>query len=126
MKLLADVGVSWRVVEWLRATGHDATHLIELGLERLPDPDIFALAATEQRVLITFDLDFGEIAARSGQKQPSVIVFRLANTRPTNVIARLQVVLVDALSAIGEGSIVLVEESRIRVRRLPIGAKPQE
>jgi predicted nuclease of predicted toxin-antitoxin system len=126
MKFLADMGVSWRVVEWLRSNGHDATHLADLGLERFSDPKIFAMAAAEQRVLITFDLDFGEIAARSGRIQPSVIVFRLANARPTNVIARLNVALVDARSAIDRGAIILVEQTRIRIRRLPIGIDPAE
>jgi predicted nuclease of predicted toxin-antitoxin system len=37
MRFLADMGVSWQVVEWLRDNGHDAVHLrdertgIELG-----------------------------------------------------------------------------------------------
>lgn len=121
MKFLADMGVSWRVVEWLKSGGHDAVHLSERGMPRLPDPEIFALAAAEQRVLLTFDLDFGEIAARTGRSQPSIVVFRLANTRTDNVIARMQTVLSDAMPAISQGSIILVEQFRVRIRQLPIG-----
>jgi predicted nuclease of predicted toxin-antitoxin system len=63
MRFLADMGVDIRVVQWLRTQGHDAIHLREQGLQRMPDGDIFAKARTEQRILLTFDLDFGEILA---------------------------------------------------------------
>jgi predicted nuclease of predicted toxin-antitoxin system len=65
LKFLADIGVAERVVEWLRANGHDAVHLREQVLKRLPDSDIFEKASEEQRIILTFDLDFGEIIALS-------------------------------------------------------------
>ena len=34
------------------------------------------------RVLLTHDLDFGELVAASGAKLPSIVVFRLANMHP--------------------------------------------
>jgi len=57
MKFLADMGVSMRVVNWLRRGTHDVVHLRERGLQRLPDVEIFKLAASEQRIILTFDLD---------------------------------------------------------------------
>lgn len=41
MRFLADMGVSNRVVEWLREKHHDATHLREMGLHRMPNGDNF-------------------------------------------------------------------------------------
>ncbi len=55
MRFLADMGVSLRVVEWLRENGHDAEHLSELGLARLPNGEIFERGSVEDRVVITFD-----------------------------------------------------------------------
>jgi hypothetical protein len=66
MRFLADMGVSQQVVEWLRTNGHDAVHLRDEGLQRLPNGDIFQKAGREQRIVLTFDLDFGEILAASG------------------------------------------------------------
>ena len=77
MRFLVDMGVAGRVVEWLRSQGHAATHLREEGLQRLPNGKIFDKAVAEQRVLITFDLDFGEIAALAKGRKISVILFRL-------------------------------------------------
>ncbi len=57
MRFLADAGVAGRVVNWLRERGHDAVHLREQSLGRLPDSEVFAKASAEKRVLLTFDLD---------------------------------------------------------------------
>lgn len=120
MRFLADIGVSPRIVGWLREEGHDAGHLFEEGLHRLPDIDIFQKAAREQAILLTFDLDFGEIVAFSGSADVSVILFRLDNTKTDFVILRLASVLKEAGHLLSTGVIVIVEDSRLRIRRLPI------
>jgi predicted nuclease of predicted toxin-antitoxin system len=121
MQFLADMGVHRDVVTWLRHQGHDAKHLCEEGLQRLPDQAIFAKAITEQRVVLTFDLDFGEIAALTSGPLPSVIIFRLRNARVAHVIDRLAAVLPGVIPALEQGAIVTIQESRHRIRRLPIG-----
>jgi predicted nuclease of predicted toxin-antitoxin system len=75
MRFLADMGVAIRVVEWLRDEGYDARHLREEELQRLPDDQIFRKAVAENRVVLTFDLDFGEIVASSGRQKVSVVLF---------------------------------------------------
>ena len=50
MRFLADMGVSIRVVDWLRTGGHDAVHLREQGLQTMPKGDNFNKAASEQRI----------------------------------------------------------------------------
>ncbi len=89
MKFLADMGVSLTTVEALRAADHDAIHLRDEGLIRLPDPMITAKAVAEGRIVLTFDLDFGDILATAGSKGPSVIIFRLRNQTPAAVNPRL-------------------------------------
>ena len=56
------MGVDVRVVQWLRRHGHDAVHLREEGLHRAPDEQVFAKALAEDRIVLTFDLDFGDLA----------------------------------------------------------------
>lgn len=120
MRFLADMGVSPKVVDWPRSEGHDATHLRDHGLVSLPDEDVFAKAVGESRVLLTFDLDFGEIVALSHAQAVGVIVFRLHNTRTDHVIERLRHVLGASGQRLEQGAVVVVEESRHRVRPLPI------
>lgn len=115
------MGVHLQVVEWLRQRGHDVVHLRDEGLHRLPNGEIFEKAISEDRVVLTFDLDFGEIAALSRGRKASVILFRLHNTRASHVISRLAAVLEASSSALEKGAVVLVEETRHRVRYLPVG-----
>lgn len=119
MRFLADMGVSLQVVEWLREQGHDAVHLREQGLQRLPDPQIFSKGTGEDRIILAFDLDFGEIAALAEGRKTSLILFRLRNTRTPHVVQRLATALANAREALQEGCIVVVEEARIRIRELP-------
>ena len=120
MRFLADMGVNLQIVEWLRRNGNDAVHLRDEGLQRLPDSNIFDKAFSERRVILTFDLDFGEIAALSGGRIVSVILFRLHNTRTPHVLQRLQSTLAFR-QELEKGAVIVVEETRCRVRRLPIG-----
>lgn len=121
MRFLLDMGVDVRVAAWLREQRHDAVHLRDEGLQRLPNGEIFTKAISEQRVILTFDLDFGEIAALTRGRKASVVVFRLHNTRPQHVLDRLASVLADCSSILEAGAVVVVEETRHRVRHLPVG-----
>lgn len=120
MKFLADMGVSLSVVQALRQSAYDASHLREQGLQRLPDPAIVEKARQEQRILLTFDLDFGELRTASTQALPSVIIFRLQRTTPAFVAARLLEVLAACSLELETGAIVTVEDTRYRLRRLPL------
>jgi predicted nuclease of predicted toxin-antitoxin system len=114
------MGVAVRVADWLRAQGHDAVHLREENLQRLPDAEVFKKAQSEGRILLAFDLDFGEIVALSGQRSFGLVIFRLKDTTTAHVIERLRDVLEQSATDLEQGAIVVVEEARHRVRRLPI------
>ena len=120
MRFLADAGISPRTVEFLRLRGHDAVHVRELALERATDRELVDKARGDSRVLLTFDLDFGEILALGVVDGPSVVTFRLADERADAVNRRLEVVLSEQTNAPASGALVLVEDARYRVRRLPI------
>ncbi|MBL7161415.1 MAG: DUF5615 family PIN-like protein [Anaerolineales bacterium] len=120
MKFLADMGISPRIVLWLQEAGHDATHLHEEGLDRLSDEGILEKARREQRVVLTHDLDFGDLMAASRSNQPSVIIFRLRDMRPKSVRIYLHEIIENHTDLLDRGMIASVTEGHIRVRRLPI------
>jgi len=121
VRFLLDMGVDVRIGTWLREHGHEPIHLRDQGLQRLPNGEIFTKAISENRVILTFDLDFGEIAALARGRNASVVVFRLHNTRTTHALERLASVLPDCSSILEKGAVVVVEENRHRVRPLPVG-----
>ena len=125
MRFLADAGILPRTVEFLRLCGHDAVHVRELALQRATDRELIDKARADSRVLLTFDLDFGEILALGVVDHPSVVIFRLTNERADAVNRRLEVVLAEQAEALNSGALVLVEDARYRVRRLPIMRSPE-
>ena len=120
MRFLADMMIDARVTEWLRSQGHDVVHLRDQKLHRLPNGEIFEKATEEKRIVLTFDLDFGEIVALSGRQRTSVILFRLHNSRANQVIERLRNLLDELGKKLAEShTVVVVEEARFRVREFP-------
>ena len=77
MRFLADMGISMKTVIWLRQIGYEATHLFEEELNMLDDSSILEKAKNERSVLLTCDLDFGQLLSLNNDSKPSVIIFRL-------------------------------------------------
>lgn len=120
MKFLGDMGVSQTVINTLRNDGYDAIHLREEGLQRLPDEFIIAKAKDENRIILTFDLDFGELLAFSGDYLPSVIIFRLEKANPDYVLSKLNPVLQECQNSLENGAIIVIKDNNYRLRYLPI------
>ena len=115
------MGISPRVVPFLADVGHEAVHLLDQGLERLPDPEILTKARDENRILLTHDLGFGELVAASGEQLPSVIIFRLRNMQPSRVNLHLESIITEYRNPLEDGAVISVTEGQVRSRSLPIG-----
>ena len=123
LQFLIDACVDIRLARWLGDQGYDARHLRDEGLQSLPNGQIFTKAIAECRIVVTHDLDFGEISALIHGKKAGVIVFRLHDPRLARLTERLAAVLADCIPALQAGAIVIVEDARHRVRYLPVGTE---
>jgi predicted nuclease of predicted toxin-antitoxin system len=122
VKFLVDNALSPVLGERLRNAGHDAVHVRDLGLEAAADDTIFARAEADDRIVISADTDFGTLLALRHARKPSVILFRLAQNRLVERQAALLVLNLPAISELLDiGCIAVFEDTRIRIRVLPIG-----
>lgn len=76
MRYLADENMSAAVVAGLRAAGHDVAFVAE-DSPSIPDDSVLARAVRENRVLITYDKDYGKLVFVDRQPADSgIILFR--------------------------------------------------
>jgi len=113
MKVLLDSCIRGSVAAELNAAGYDAQWVGDWP-EDPGDEALLAEACSEERVLVTLDKDFGELAVARGLPHHGII-------RLVNVSAKTQGnyclnVLAQHATELQAGAIVTVEPGRIRIR----------
>jgi predicted nuclease of predicted toxin-antitoxin system len=104
----------------LREAGHDAIHVRDRIAADSRDELVLDLAAAEDRVLVSADTDFAEILALRTATRPSFVLLRLVPETIAGQIGALVSSLPGLESDLLSGVVAVIEESRIRVRRLPL------
>jgi predicted nuclease of predicted toxin-antitoxin system len=119
VRLLADENVPLASIQQLRGAGHDVEQLPPGTADRI----ILDRARTEQRVLVTFDRDFGELIFRAGEAAPAGLLYlRFEPASPTEAADVLQSLFAHAEIQI-EGFLTVVDRDRVRQRRWS-GSRP--
>lgn len=117
MRFLADENFPKNAVLALQQQGHDVLW-IRIDAPGSSDQGILARAQAEERIILTFDKDFGELAFRFGLPATSgIVLFRLPLLKPTSLIN----IVISALATQSDwsGLFTVVESDRIRIRPLP-------
>lgn len=117
MKLLANENFPLLAVKGLRDAGHDVIWA-RTDMPGEADDVILQRAQDEQRLVLTFDKDFGELAFRYGFPATcGILLFRLRTQSPEHIRVRV----LDTLTGRADwtGHLFVIEEHRIRVRPLP-------
>jgi len=117
MRLLADENMPLSLIEGLRSRGHDVAWALEI-MRGAPDPDILDRACRENRLLLTQDKGFSELAFRRRLPSPcGIVLFRLGLCEPDAALARM----LEAFNSREDwaGNLSVVTRRAIRVRPLP-------
>jgi predicted nuclease of predicted toxin-antitoxin system len=121
MRFLVDASLSPVVAAALRDAGHDAVHVVDLGLVTADDDRILGRAAQDDRVILTADADFGALLAIGGLAKPSVVLLRSADhLGPQGQAALVLANLSQLASDLEAGAVASISRGSVRVRNLPV------
>ncbi|MEK6643767.1 MAG: DUF5615 family PIN-like protein [Planctomycetota bacterium] len=125
MRFLGDIPIGRVTLTHLTSLGHDAIHVSARLPPTAKDSEIIHLAATEQRIVLCFDLGMAELVALSGLKLPTVITFRTTRRKAEHINRHMDILLAELGDELLTGLLVTVEDLRLRVRPLPIISMPR-
>ena len=116
MRLVADESCDFTVIIGVRDAGHDVVSVTE----RMPgveDEKVIELAASERRLLLTEDKDFGQLVFAAAKENSGVILIRYpasARSMLTEAVVKLLAERADTLYS----RFVVMEPGRVRVTQL--------
>jgi predicted nuclease of predicted toxin-antitoxin system len=118
MRFKVDESLHIEVADLLRAQGHDALTVFDQGLRGCGDHDIAERCRSENRVLLSLDLDFSNILMFPPEHYPGLIVLRLRN-RGRTALRRVVTRVMDHLNKEPlAGRLWIVDEHRIRIHHV--------
>ena len=114
MLLLVDESAGKKLALLLISAGHDVVFVGDV-MPSVSDEEVLVKAASESRILISDDKDFGELVVRQRKPATGVILLRTLSTNPkirANAVAKI----LNDMDA--KGKLNIVKEGRVRVRNL--------
>ena len=123
MQFLANENVPVASIRRLRAAGYDVASIIE-DSPGMKDESVLARARAEQRIILTFDRDYGELIYRRRLPTPAgVAYFRFAPSTPEEPAERF-------IELLGAGHITIEKQftviGRGWIRQRPLPHEPLE
>lgn len=117
MRVKLDENVTVAARELLLAAGHDADTVPDEGLTGADEDRVLTACVAEGRMLITFDVGFGDLRAHPPALHAGIVLLRLRDQQPATTLAVMRRFLdehdLDALA----GTLVVVSDESVRIRR---------
>jgi len=121
IKVLTDENISPKVVTFLRSQGIDVLDTKEQSWFGKQDEELLEIAYKEKRFILTHDSDFGTLSIHEGRRCYGIIYIRVKYLHPQNVI-RVCEQLLKLKIELKPGTIIVVEEARLRIRKLDVNS----
>jgi len=116
LHVLTDENISPKLVQFLREQGLDVIDTKEQGWFGKSDDELMEIAYKENRWVLTHDSDFGSLAIHEGKPYWGIIFFRVKNMQSQNVVRVCNQLLLRDIDFVS-GTLMVVEEARIRIRQ---------
>jgi predicted nuclease of predicted toxin-antitoxin system len=116
VRLKLDENITVAAKQLLVALGHDVDTVADEDLAGRPDTDVLAATTTDLRTLVTFDLGFGDPRAHRPGSHGGLILLRLRDQQPDNVVSVLESLAKHHDLNELAGCVVVVTEGFVRIR----------
>ncbi len=118
MKFKLDENFGTRTLEIFQTRGHDAQTVAGEGLSGCADPRLFQVCRTEQRCLVTLDLDFSDVTRFPPAATNGIVVIRVPRNPSAALLQKLVRQFLDELARTAlDKNLWIVETSRIRIHQ---------
>jgi predicted nuclease of predicted toxin-antitoxin system len=120
MRFLLNMNVCRAIAGVLADLGQESVHARDVGLATADDKAVVEYARRDGRIIVTHDLDYGDLLIMAEAPRPSVLIFRLRRSSPSTMCQRLKEAWEPIRAAIEEGAIVVIEDAAVRIRSLSV------
>ncbi len=118
LKFLIDEDLPRSTAEALRLKGYNALDVRDCGLRGKSDEEVFEFSQKEKAILLTGDLDFGNIHHFPVGSYTGIVIAHFPNDISTS---RLNEQIIKAFNKLTEkdfkGNLIILEPGKIRVRK---------
>ena len=119
MKLLVDMNLSPKILEYVKTQGVESEHWFKIGKPDASDSEIMKYAVDNNYVVLTCDLDFSTILSATGDKKPSVIQLRLQAFDMERVASIIVSAVKQNEDIFQQGAVISINAKKTRIRVLP-------
>jgi predicted nuclease of predicted toxin-antitoxin system len=117
VKFKLDENMPAGLTAMLEEQGHDVADVVGEGLTGEDDDLVLRASVKEDRILVTFDLDFADIRHYPPGTHPGIVVFRLRDQRWNTLEGLARHCLMERNLEKLEKGLAIVDETRIRYKR---------
>lgn len=116
MRILANENVASEIVDALRRLGHDVAWVAS-DSAGASDREVLQRAVAEDRIVVTFDKDFGELAFRHGLPMSTGVILLRMRAQDASTLAEIVVTALESRND-WSGHFSVVESRRVRMTPL--------
>ena len=118
MKFKLDENLANRTRSLFEKAGYDVETVLSENLVGATDDVLFEVCKEEERCLINLDLDFSDVVRYPPERNPGIIVLRLASSITLKNLESLAIQILKGLESNDPtGKLWIVEPGRIRIHR---------
>ncbi|HEY6898705.1 MAG TPA: DUF5615 family PIN-like protein [Rhodocyclaceae bacterium] len=103
MRFVVDAQLPPALARWLAAQGHDAQHVLDLGMLDAPDTAIWNYALSADAVIVTKDEDFA-LRASAATQPPFILWLRIGNARNPVLLGWVEGRFAEAVEKLAAGN----------------------